>query len=108
VAVGGWLPPPSGLSANAGTYGFSAVAGATLHGAEMKTTAGDRAWSITIFDGSTSFTLPGLTPDPLPAGMVRMTVSALQIPGVVLTSVNFDDARELVSASSSDELTFTH
>ena len=43
-------------------------AGATLHGGEIQDMTGERVWSITIFDGSTSFTLPGLSPDPLPAG----------------------------------------
>ena len=39
---------------------------ATVHGAELQTMDGQRLWSITIFDGTTSFTLPGLSPDPLP------------------------------------------
>jgi len=108
VAVSAWLPPPSAISATGGTYSFMAVPGATLAGAEIQTDAGDRAWSITIFDGSTSFTLPGLSPDPLPSGMARLVVSALQIPGIDLGNVTFDDARERLTGLSSDEITFTH
>jgi hypothetical protein len=106
VAVSTWLPPPSGISATGGTYSFMAVPGATIAGAEIQTDAGDRAWSITIFDGSTSFTLPGLAPDPLPSGMARLVVSALQIPGIDVGNVVFDDARERLTGLSSDEITF--
>jgi hypothetical protein len=108
VAMSSWLPPPGGISATGGTYAFTPVPGATLHGAEIQNSAGDRLWSVTIFDGSTSFTLPGLTPDPVPAGMNVLVVSALQIPGIDLANVAFDDARERLTALSSDQITFTH
>lgn len=108
VSMSAWLAPPSGISASAGTFGFSPVPGATLHGAEIQTTAGERLWSITIFDGSTSFTLPGLTPDPIPAGTNALAVSALEIPGIDLANVSFDDARDRLTALSNDRITFTH
>lgn len=104
VAVPAWLSPPGALSVVGGTYSFTATPGATLHTAEIEGDAGDRAWSITIFDGSTSFTLPGLTPDPLPAGMVRFNVDALLIPGIDLANVAFDDARERISALASNQI----
>jgi hypothetical protein len=107
VAQPGWLAPPAGITASAGSYGFAAVAGATLYGAELQTIAGDRAWSVTLFDGAHSFTLPGLAPDPLPAGMVRLVASALQIPGVDPGNVAFDDARDRLTGLSSDALIFT-
>jgi hypothetical protein len=107
VALGAWLPPPDGLSVAAGTYSFAAVAGATLQGAEIQTTDGARAWSITIFDGSTSFTLPGLTPNPLPSGTANLQVSALEIPGINLTNVSFDDARDLLTALSTNQISYT-
>jgi hypothetical protein len=68
---------------------------------------GQRRWSITIFDGSTSFTLPGVTPDPLPIGTLRFQVSALRIPGANLQDVAFESASELLTDLSSDELTYT-
>jgi len=107
VAMSGWLAPPSGITATGGTYAFTAVAGATLHGAELQSPAGDRLWSISIFDGSTSFTLPGLQPDPVPTGMNVLVVTAIQIPGINLTSVAFDQARDRLTAISSDQITFT-
>ena len=69
---------------------------------------GKRVWSITIFDGSTSFTLPGLSPDPLPAGMLTFEASALQIPGINLGNVELDDARDKITGISNDFVTFTH
>src|SRR6185503_5481316 len=81
VAVSSWMAPPSAIAMTGGRFSFTPVAGATLHGAELQTMDGQRRWSITILDGSTSFTLPGLSPDPLPLGTIRFSVSALKIPG---------------------------
>jgi hypothetical protein len=108
VALSSWLPPPSNILASGGTYSFSAVSGATLHGGEIQDMTGKRVWSITIFDGSTSFTLPGLSPDPLPAGMLTFGASALQIPGITLGNVALDDARDKITGISNDFATFTH
>ena len=108
ASVSNWLLPPSSLAASSGTFSFAAVAGATLHGAEIRTMAGERLWSVSIFDGSTSFTLPGLSPAPIPAGMTRLQTSALQIPGISLTNVRLDDARDKITALSTDEITFTN
>jgi hypothetical protein len=108
VSVATWLPPPTAITDTGGTYAFMPVAGATLHSAEIENPDGSRAWSITVLDGSTSFTLPGVSPDPLMIGTDTLTVSALQIPGIDLTDVAFDDAQQALTALSSDQITFTH
>jgi hypothetical protein len=108
VASPNWLALPTGLQASGGTYSFTAVADATVQGAELQTMAGKRAWSITIFDGTTSFTLPGVSPDPLPAGDARFAVSALVIPGFKVNDAKFDDLRDTLTHISSDVITFTH
>ena len=97
VAVPSWLPPPTAIAMTGGTFSFTPVAGATVHGAELQTMDGQRRWSITIFDSTTSFTLPGLSPDPLPLGTIRFAVSALRIPGVDLKNVVFDDLRDVLT-----------
>jgi hypothetical protein len=107
VALSSWLAPPSNISVTAGTYSFSAAPGATLHGGEIQSLDG-RVWSITIFDGTTSFTLPGLSPDPLPVGMLTFEASALQIPGIDLGNVKLDDARDKISGIANDFVIFTH
>ena len=107
VAVGGWLPPPAGLSAAAGVYSFAPVAGATLQTAELQTGPDTNVWQVSIFDGSSSFTLPTLTPDPLPTGMLQLSVSALRIPSLDLGNVAFDDAREALTGRASARILFT-
>jgi hypothetical protein len=107
VAVSGWLPPPTELTVSSGTYSFTPAAGATLHGAELQTATGERRWSITIFDGSTSFTLPGLSPDPVPLGSIGYAVSALRIPDVDLGDVAFDDVGERVTDIATDRITYS-
>ncbi len=110
VAVSPWLPAPTGIAASGGQYSFVPVTGATLHSAEFKDpSSGARTWSVTIFDGSTTFTLPGLSPDPLatPSGMDTLTISALVIPGINLGNVGFDDAGTKVTGLSTDQITFT-
>jgi len=107
VAVSGWLPPPTALTVSSGTYSFTPAAGATLHGAELQTPTGERRWSITIFDGSTSFTLPGLAPDPLPLGSIGYAVSALRIPDVDLTDVVFDGLADRLTDISTDLVTYS-
>jgi hypothetical protein len=103
-----WLAPPTGLKADGGTYSFTPTAGATVHGGELLTSAGKRAWSITIFDGTTSFTLPGVSPDPLPAGQAQFVASALVIPGFEPSDVVFQDLQDTLTHLSSDAITFTH
>ena len=108
VALSSWLPPPSNILASGGTFSFSAVSGRDAAGGRDPDVTGKRVWSITIFDGSTSFTLPGLSPDPLPAGMLMFQASALQIPGINLANVALDDARDKITGISNDFATFTH
>jgi len=109
VALTPWLPAPTGIAASGGQYSFVPVTGATLHSAEFKDpTGGGRTWSVTIFDGSTRFTLPGLSPNPLAtsSGMDTLTVSALVIPGVNLGNVGFNDAAQKLTGLSTDQITF--
>jgi hypothetical protein len=109
VALAAWLPPPSNILVSGGTYSFGAVSGATVQGAEIQNIQGERVWSISIFDGSTtSFTLPGLSPDPLPAGTLAFEASALKIPGADVGNFKLDDVRDEISGIAKDFVTFTH
>ena len=107
VQLASWLPPPSTISTANGTFAFSAVAGATVEGGEIQDANGNRLWSVTLFDGSTSFTLPGLSPDPLPAGMLQFQAQALQIPGLDLGNFTLDDARDKITGVANDVVMFT-
>ncbi len=102
-----WLPPPSDLVAARGLYSFTAAPGATLHRAELQNpSTGERLWSVTIFDGSTTFSLPDLSPDPLPPGTVKLQVSALTIPGLDLESFSFDAAKARRTAMATASTAF--
>jgi hypothetical protein len=107
VAVTSWLPPPTAIAMTGGMFSFTPVTGATVHGAELQTMDGQRRWSITIFDDTTSFTLPGLAPDPLPLGTIRFVVSALRVPGVDVQNIVFDDLRDVLTDISTDEITYS-
>jgi hypothetical protein len=110
VTLAAWLAPPTAITALNGRYSFVPTTGATVHSAEFKDPqTGNRTWSVTIFDGSSSFTLPGLAPDPLATagGTDTLTVSALIIPGINLTDVAFNDATQKLTGLASDQITFT-
>jgi hypothetical protein len=108
VSVSSWLATPSVVAVAGGNYSFGAASGATIHSADIESTDGERLWAVTIFDGSTSFSLPTLSPDPIPAGSARLKVSALKIPGVDLHNVAFDDVKNDITALSTNAITFTH
>ncbi len=108
VAALNWVAPPSALTAMGGTYSFTPATGATVSGGELQTMAGKRAWSITIFDGTTSFTLPGVSPDPLPAGPALFVASSLVIPDFKATDVRFDDVVTKLTHIANDQIMFTH
>ena len=78
-----------------------------MQGGEILNITGQRVWSITVFDGSTSFTLPGLSPDPLPTGTLTFEATAMQIPGADLGNFAIDDVRDKITAIASDFVTFT-
>jgi hypothetical protein len=103
-----WVLPPTNLLVMDGTYSFTPAAGAAVSGGELRTMAGKRAWSITIFDETRSFTLPGVSPDPLGAGPAVFAASALVIPGFKANDARFDDLSETLSAIATDQVMFTH
>jgi len=102
-----WLAAPSTISTTSGTFSFSAVPGATIQQGEIQDANGNRLWQITLFDGSTSFTLPGLSPDPLPTGTLTFEASALLIPGIDLGNFAVDDVKDNIAGIAQDDATFT-
>ena len=70
--------------------------------------AGKRAWSITIFDDTTSFTLPGVSPDPLAAGPALFSASGLVVPGFKVDDARFDELADKLTHIATDQIMFTH
>jgi hypothetical protein len=108
VAAPSWVAPPTNLQVMNGTYSFTPAVGAAVSGGELRTMDGKHAWSITIFDDTKSFTLPGVSPDPLPAGPAVYAASGLVIPGFKANDVKFDDLSDTLTAIATDQIMFTH
>lgn len=88
AALPTWLPAPTGVSAAGGTFAFTAGGGTALAYASFST-GGSPAWVVTVLDGSSSFRLPPISPDPL-SGSVTLDVTTVDVAG-------FDPAQFLVT-----------
>ncbi len=105
IAVGEWLTTPTGLTASGDVMSFTAVTGAKLHGFEIHGADGSKAWSVTIFDGSVSATVPADLA-PIPTGSDALKVSAIDA-DIDVSDFNLADKLDLVNRLSSDSVTFT-
>jgi hypothetical protein len=108
ITIGGFLAPPTGLTVTTGAYSFAQTAGASVVGVEIEVTTGQSFWSVTLLDGSTSFTLPGLDPDPLPTGMLHFKVTAIDVPGLDLANFRTIDAVNQLDHLAEDDIVFSH
>jgi hypothetical protein len=82
-----WLPPPTAPNVTTTGGSWTNAPGATAHSVEYRSGA-TRALSVTMLDGSTSFTVPaGVT---LPTGSLTINVNALGAPGLDLTDFALD------------------
>lgn len=108
VALPTWLATPSTLSASGGTYSFTPAPGADLQTVDFRNEAGETRWTVAIFDGRTSFTLPMVSPDPLPTGeTLTMRVSSFQVDGFDPSSFRVNELFDRLKAFSAEETTFT-
>ena len=93
VAAPAWTPPPTASRPRAGRTRSAPSRAPASRAASCRRWSGKRAWSITIFDGTTSFTLPGVSPDPLPAGPSLFVASALVLDRLRSHERTLDDLR---------------
>ena len=73
-----WLPTATALAVTQGEYSFTPVAEGVMHTASLREPSGDPVWEIALFDGRTSFTLPGVDPNPVPSGAVELSVTTFE------------------------------
>lgn len=100
-----WLAPPSGLSRGA-SYSFTAAAGAAFHTAQI-TRANAPLWNITILDGSSTFTLPALSPDPLAGGgAATLSLTAADVPGFDPAKFDVPGLKPRLARAAGAELAF--
>lgn len=75
LTAGEWVVPPTGVSATRTTATFTPTPGAKAHSITWETAAGDDVLEITIFDETSSVTVPAIAA--LPAGALRARVTAI-------------------------------
>jgi hypothetical protein len=98
LAAGEWLAVPDGVSADRAGASWTSVPGATVHAAEYRSGA-TRVLNVTVFDGSSRFTIPSLIA--LPSGSLSVTVNAIGAPGLDVTSFSLDaDEAKLVQVGA--------
>lgn len=110
VDYGAWLLPPTSFSATSGTYTYSPAAGASLHTVRFLqdgTSGVTMAWNVALLDGSTSFTLPALSPSPLPSGQVKMRVEAVEVPSFDPEDFEVTTIKDAATRHSASQLAFT-
>ncbi len=115
IAVSSWLPPAANLTATPATRTFShgGVTGATVMGIDLTENATVNMekpiWTILAFDGTTSVTLPTLTPDPLPAtgAKMKMKVTGIDLGSANIQNFKIDELQKTLVRLSEEDLEFT-
>ena len=108
VTIDPFLAAPTGLSASNGTYKFTAVSGASLDDARLTKSDGTVLWNVSILDGSTSFALPTLSPDPLPTGKLTLAITAADVGSFDAGHFAVPDITSRLHRASGATTTFTH
>jgi hypothetical protein len=106
IDFGAWLSPPTSFSATGGNYSFSPSPEADLHTVRFLQ-SGTTVWNVGLLDGRTSFTLPSLSSDPLPAGELQMRVEALKVPSFDATDFSVEALTDSATQLASGQLAFT-
>jgi hypothetical protein len=76
------------------------AAEADYHTVELRGSTGSLRWTVVLLDGSSSFALPEVTPDPLPQGQVSMRVNAFDVPGLDTRDFSLAGIRDTFSRTS--------
>jgi hypothetical protein len=89
LSAGAWVAPPAGTPSRTGGS-FTPSAGATVHTLEYKQGA-TNALSISIFDGTTSVTIPDMVA--MPTGSLDASITAIGAPGLDTSNFSLDADR---------------
>ncbi|MCE9574334.1 MAG: hypothetical protein K8W52_14400 [Deltaproteobacteria bacterium] len=108
ATLGAWLPAPTQVTGTGGAYAFTAAAGATLHSASFARADGATIWTVSLLDGSSSFHLPALTPDPLGTGALKLTVTAADVPGFDAAGFTVDELTTGLRRAAGATASITH
>ncbi|HLL22492.1 MAG TPA: hypothetical protein VK427_10190, partial [Kofleriaceae bacterium] len=97
LAAGSWLAPPTGTPTRTGAT-WTTPAGATVFALAYAQGA-TKVLGVSVFDGSTSVTVPDLIA--VPSGPLTVTLEAIGAPGLDVTSFSLDaDRAKLATVAS--------
>jgi hypothetical protein len=99
-----WMAGP-GISAIGGTYSFTGGDPAAIRYATFSRGT-TRLWTVSVLDGTTSFTLPALSPDPLGTGEATIEVTAADIAGFDPTHFAVRDVAAALVRAAGAQATF--
>jgi hypothetical protein len=102
----GYLAPPTGLSANSGTFAFSGANGAAAHLISFLDSGESTSWLVTILDDTETFAIPPNIPNPLPTGTVEMRATAFELPNFNPADFSLATLPADLTRVSDDNITF--
>ncbi len=92
LSAGDWLEPPTNVSVTRLGASWTPNPNATVHSVEYEQDDGTQLLNISVFDSTTSVTIPELLT--LPAGLIIGEVNAIGAPGLDPTSFSLDEDRD--------------
>jgi hypothetical protein len=98
LTAGAWLAPPTGLALTRTGGSWTGVAGATVHGVELRQ-GQTGVLNVSVFDGAETVTLPDLIT--LPSGELTAVVQAIGATGLDVTEFSLDADRDKLDRVSS-------
>jgi hypothetical protein len=103
ATIPAWLAAPT-VTAGAN---FSITGSGNLHTAQL-VRANQTLWNVTILDGTTMFTLPTVTPDPLGSGSVDFKVTTGDVASFDATKFDVPTVKQSLTRASGAQATFSH
>ncbi|MDB4956487.1 MAG: hypothetical protein JWO36_4056, partial [Myxococcales bacterium] len=65
-------------------------------------------WNITVLDGTTSFSLPALSPDPIGSGSITFAVTAADVPSFDATKFDVPTIKQTLARAAGAQAVITH
>ncbi|MDB4958991.1 MAG: hypothetical protein JWO36_6560 [Myxococcales bacterium] len=106
ATIGSWLAAPAQVTAGS-TFSFSPSTGATFYTAQL-TKGTTTLWNITVLDGTTSFSLPALSPDPIGSGSITFAVTAADVPSFDAAKFDVPTIKQTLARAAGAQAVFTH
>jgi hypothetical protein len=106
IDVGPWLALPSAIALDGGDYSFTGATDAILHVVDYRDGQGESLWSVALLDGRTHFTLPDVSPSPLPGDPLDLVVTAFDGP-IDLTDFSIDDFTDALERTARESKVVT-